>query len=107
MGTTFTYTATGSIASAENDKFRWFFLQAGYVIDKVAGRSIYLPVGGYTKTSGWGSDPAPEDVVADARAFALAVDAENDRIAQDAKAAAADDYDDWLSRDMDSADSNN
>lgn len=80
--TAYTHTATGSIATAENDRFRWFFGQHSYVFDKLEGRNLYLPVGGYEKNEGWGNDPAPTEVVAAARQFVSGIDAENDRIAK-------------------------
>ncbi len=86
--TAYTHTAIGTIATAENDRFTWFWGQDNYVFDKVEGRSLYLPVGGYGKATGWGSDPADADVVAAARAFVVEIAAENARIEQAAAAAA-------------------
>lgn len=78
--TAYTHTAIGTIATAENARFTWFWGQDGYVFDKVEGRSLYLPVGGYSKSTGFGSDAADADVVAAARAFVLEIAAENARI---------------------------
>ncbi|HBD89564.1 MAG TPA: hypothetical protein DEF16_02100 [Gemmobacter sp.] len=68
-----TNTAIGSIATAQNDQFSWFWGAPGYVTEIATGRSIYLPVGGYTKATDFGCDPAPADVVAAARAFVVEI----------------------------------
>lgn len=80
MTTTYTYGKTGNIVEAENERFSWMFLSPGYVYDKTVDRSLYLPVGGYGLKHGFGNDPAPEDVLAAARAFAAGIHAENERI---------------------------
>ncbi|HCZ00197.1 MAG: hypothetical protein A3D16_12050 [Rhodobacterales bacterium RIFCSPHIGHO2_02_FULL_62_130] len=107
--TTYTYTAAGNIETAENDRFKWFFLADSYVMDKVEGRSLYLPTAGYSKATGFGSDPAEASVVAAARAFVVDIYAENQRLEK--ARIDSETYDesisDWLTRDMDRADSNN
>lgn len=80
----------GGITKAENDRWRWFCGSPDYVFDKAEGRSLYLPVGGYAKAEGWGSDPAPVEICAAARAFVAAVQSEAGRIKQDRDAAKSD-----------------
>lgn len=87
--TTITHTATGRVATAQNDQFAWFYAQPDYVTEAATGRSIYLPVGGYSKPTGLGCDPAPADVIAAARAFVASID-QMQRDADDAAALQAD-----------------
>lgn len=59
----------GSVYSAQSadGRYSWFCGQDGYIHDSEAGRSIYQMA--YLKTSGFGSDPLPADVVDDVRGF--------------------------------------
>lgn len=54
-------------AQSEDGRYQWFSGQPGYLNDTVNGRAIYQMA--YLKRDGFGSDPLPDDVADDARAF--------------------------------------
>lgn len=88
MSITYASAGNGAVATATDDAFSWHFLQEMYVHDLRAGRTIYLPTGGYVLETDFGSDPVPHDVLEAARAFAREVAAEDAR-RQDARKSAA------------------
>lgn len=61
--------ADGSIikAQSEDGRYQWFVGQESYLWDTEANRSIYQMA--YLRAQGFGSDPLPEQVSADARSF--------------------------------------
>lgn len=83
MTTTYTDTADGKVLTADNGIFSWHRLNDGDVYEIATGRTIYLSTGGYARQEGFGTDPAPLDVVAAARAFAQEVGVEDGRRAKE------------------------
>ncbi|AVS68143.1 hypothetical protein C8245_22980 [Paracidovorax avenae] len=67
---------TPANAQSKDGRYSWFWGADGYIKDSQAGRSIYQMA--YLKP-GWGSDPLPEDVERDARAFWAALREEEQR----------------------------
>lgn len=77
--TVYTYTKTGTVLTADNGCLFWHRLNASEVHETATGRDIYLPTGGYASNEGFGTDPAPADIVKAARDFVDEVRAEEVR----------------------------
>ncbi|MFD2248979.1 hypothetical protein FHS82_001096 [Pseudochelatococcus lubricantis] len=77
MTINYTDTADGKVLAADNGTFYWHRLNDGNVYEIATKRTIYLSTGGYARQEGFGTDPAPVDVVEAARSFAREVAAED------------------------------
>lgn len=69
-----------ALVLSADGRYRWFWGQDGFLVDTVADRAIYQMR--YMRRTELGSDPLPDDVAEDARAFWAALFAEKDRAAR-------------------------